>query len=69
MNDFSNMWDFCVLEGVDFPYCNRVHPLMQRRVQALLKIMKEDSNIEKIILFGSSLEFCCSSFSDLDEKE
>lgn len=37
MNNFQEMWDFDVREGVDFLHCNRVHPLMQTRVQNLLK--------------------------------
>lgn len=72
MNDFDLMWDFYIMEDVDFPHCNRVHPLMQKRVQTLLKEWTKDPNILKIVLFGSALEFRCSSFSDLDvyvEKE
>ncbi len=72
MNNFQEMWDFDVREGVDFLHCNRVHPLMQTRVQNLLKELKQDKNINKIVLFGSSLEFRCSSYSDIDlyiEKE
>ena len=60
------MWDFCVLEHVDFVHCNRIHPLMQRRVQKILEHFKEDKNIKRIVLFGSSLEFRCSSNSDID---
>lgn len=66
MNNFQEMWDFDVREGVDFLHCNRVHPLMQTRVQNLLKELKQDKNINKIVLFGSSLEFRCSSYSDID---
>ena len=60
------MWDFCVLDDVDFPYCNRVHPLMQKRVQKILDYLRNDKNIESIVLFGSTLEFRCSSNSDID---
>lgn len=66
MNDFKNMWDFEVMEGVNFPNCNRVHPLMQKRVQRLSQILTRDDNIGRIVLFGSALEFRCSSYSDLD---
>lgn len=66
MNDFRNMWDFDVMENIDFPNCNRVHPLMQRRVQRLLEILKQDENIDRVVIFGSALEFRCSSYSDLD---
>ncbi|MCI9125332.1 MAG: nucleotidyltransferase domain-containing protein [Eubacterium sp.] len=60
------MWDFEVKKGIDFKHCNRVHPLMQGRVQQLLQELKKDGNIRKIVLFGSSLEFRCSSNSDID---
>lgn len=66
MNDFDQMWDFDVMKGVSFPHCNRVHPIMQRRVQKLLEILTTDSNIKEIVLFGSSLDFRCNSYSDLD---
>ncbi len=72
MNQFQEMWDFDVKEGVDFLHCNRVHPLMQTRIQKILQELKQDTNIKKIVLFGSSLEFRCSSYSDIDlyiEKE
>ena len=66
MNNFKEMWDFEVKEGVDFENCNSVHPLMQKRVQKILKELQQDFNVQKIVLFGSALEFRCSSFSDID---
>lgn len=66
MNDFENMWDFEVKEGVTFKHANRVHPIMQKRVQKILEELSGDSNIKKIVLYGSSLEFRCNSNSDID---
>lgn len=66
MNHADNMWDFPVLEGVSFENANRVHPLMQERVERLIRELKKDKNIRRLVLFGSSLEFRCSSFSDID---
>lgn len=66
MNHMEEMWDFPVMEGVCFPNANRVHPLMQRRVETLLRHLYRDKNIRKAALFGSSLEFRCSSHSDID---
>ncbi len=60
------MWDFEVLPGVDFQDCNRVHPLMQKRVQKIINSLKKDTNVKKAVLFGSSIEFRCSSYSDID---
>lgn len=66
MNNYNRMWDFPVAEGVSFPDANRVHPLMQKRIDRLIQELTKDSNIQKIVLFGSSLEFRCDSNSDID---
>ena len=66
MNNSKNMWDFPVMEGVTFPNANRVHPLMQRRVEKLLRSVPKDKNVCRLVLFGSALEFRCGSSSDLD---
>lgn len=66
MNSTENMWDFPVLEGITFQNANRVHPLMQSRVEKLIHELKKDINIRKLVLYGSSLEFRCSSYSDID---
>jgi len=66
MNNFKMMWDFDVLDGINFAHCNRVHPLMQKNVARLIDSLKDDPNIVKIVIFGSALEFRCSSQSDLD---
>lgn len=62
----ANMWDFPVMEGISFENANRVHPLMQGRIEKLLREIFRDQNIRSVILFGSSLEFRCSSTSDID---
>lgn len=66
MNNKKSMWDFPVMEGVSFPNANRVHPLMQRRVEKIIQSARADKNICRLVLFGSSLEFRCSSNSDID---
>ena len=66
MNNYKRMWDFPVADGVLFPDANRVHPLMQKRVDTLTRSLKKDNNIRKLVLFGSSLEFRCNSHSDID---
>lgn len=65
MDDAKNMWDFPVMEGVSFQNANRVHPLMQARIEKLLQSMLKDKNVRKLVLFGSSLEFRCNSNSDI----
>ncbi|MEY8410546.1 nucleotidyltransferase domain-containing protein [Lachnospiraceae bacterium 62-26] len=66
MRQICDMWDFPVMEGVAFRDANRVHPLMQKRVEKLLHEFAKDQNIRRVVLFGSSLEFRCSSASDID---
>ncbi len=66
MNNMKLMWDFPVREGVSFQNANRVHPLMQLRVERLIHGMSRDENIRRMVLFGSALQFRCGSNSDLD---
>lgn len=47
MNNTENMWDFPIMEGVSFPNANRVHPLMQRRVEKLIHELSKDQNIRR----------------------
>ncbi|WP_244324689.1 nucleotidyltransferase domain-containing protein [Sporofaciens musculi] len=66
MKQTKDMWDFPVMEGIAFPDANRVHPLMQGRVEKLIYELAKDQNIRRVVLFGSSLEFRCNSASDMD---
>ena len=66
MDNEKNMWDFPVKKEVKFKKANRVHPLMQLRVEKLIHSFYKDENIKKLVLFGSSLEFRCDSYSDID---
>lgn len=43
MNNFSAMWDFPIMDQVTLEYANRIHPLMQKRVERLLDALKKDS--------------------------
>ncbi len=66
MNNYKNMWDFPIMDGVSFTDANRIHPLMQKRVGILIDALGRDENVHKAVLFGSSLEFRCDSRSDID---
>lgn len=66
MRQAKDMWDFPVMDGISFQEANRVHPLMQGRVEKLLHVLSGDANFRRVVLFGSSLEFWCSSSSDID---
>ena len=66
MRSTDMMWDFPVMDGVTFPNANRIHPLMQHRVEKILLEIRRDQNVHRLILYGSSLEFHCNSASDID---
>ena len=62
----ENLWDFEVLDGCDFINVNHIHPLKQRDIAALTRILCYDAHIREAIVFGSSVRFDCNSASDLD---
>ena len=66
MDNYRQMWDFPVVDNINFPNVNRIHPLMQRNVAKLYNELKSDENIERVILYGSALDFRCNSNSDID---
>ena len=66
MDNYKKMWDFPVVDNINFPNLNRIHPLMQRNVAKLYNELKSDENIERVILYGSALDFRCNSNSDID---
>ena len=66
MDNYKQMWDFPVVDNINFPNVNRIHPLMQRNVAKLYNELKSDENIERVILYGSALDFRCNSNSDID---
>ena len=61
-----NLWDFEILDCVNFMNCNRIHPLKQKEIQKLVNSCAEDNGLDALIIFGSSVEFRCSSKSDIE---
>lgn len=53
---------------IDYPFynCNRIFPNQQKYVKTIIDELKHDSNINKIIIFGSSLSPSCHIDSDID---
>ncbi len=51
---------------VPFLNCNRVHPLQQDKIAYIVDNLKSDDNINKIIIFGSSVTDQCHVGSDVD---
>lgn len=49
-----------------FLNAERIHPIMQRDVLAIINDLKNDSNVTKITVFGSSITSHVRSGSDID---
>lgn len=65
-NHYDLHFRFEVKEGIHFINAQYIHPLKQQLVQSYIACFEQDPNIKAAIIFGSSVEFCCHSFSDLD---
>jgi len=49
-----------------FENCEYIHPLQQRKVSELVNYLKDNENVNKIIIFGSSVTNSCHNYSDVD---
>ena len=49
--------------GVDM---SRIYPLQQQKVANIISAIKDDSRVDCVILFGSSVNMRCTIHSDLD---
>lgn len=49
-----------------FKNCEHIFPTQQNDVSNLIDLQKDDSNVEKIIIFGSSVTSACNPWSDID---
>lgn len=60
-------WKFSFIVSKDaFNNVNRIHPLKQRLVKEIVSKAKEDQDVKRIIVFGSSTRYDCDINSDLD---
>ena len=57
------MWN-----AVTKPFRNihRIFPTKQQAVYDLIEVCRKDSNIKKIVIFGSSITSACNPWSDID---
>ena len=62
----ENRMSWNVVKGVTFQNCPLIFPTQQKDVQNLLDGWKDDSNIVKVIIFGSSVTSACNPWSDID---
>lgn len=65
-NHYDLHFRFEVKDGIHFTNAQYIHPLKQQLVQSYTACFGRDPNIKAAVIFGSSVEFRCHSFSDLD---
>lgn len=57
-------WNICIDDP--FYHCERVYPLQQKKVKRLIEAVKDDRNVLRVFIFGSSVTSACQVFSDVD---
>lgn len=65
-NNYDLHFRFETKEGIHFQNIQYIHPLKQQLVHSYVTCFEQEPNIKAAIIFGSSVEFGCHSFSDLD---
>ena len=63
----SKNWKFNeVVDGASFNHVNKIHPIKQDIVKKIVQAARDDKNVKRIIIFGSSIRYDCDMTSDLD---
>ena len=62
--DQKKEWRVCIQDP--FENCKKIYPIQQKKVKQMINNIKEDSNVEKIVVFGSSVQDTCHMGSDVD---
>lgn len=70
----SNSWEenknkkfyFPIIVNNDNYECDRIHPLMQKKINDIYNLVSKKHEIEKVIIFGSSVNIRCNKKSDID---
>ena len=57
-------WRVCIQDP--FENWEKIYPIQQKKVKQMINNIKEDSNVEKIVVFGSSVQDTCHMGSDVD---
>ncbi len=65
-NHYDLQFRFEIKNGIHFTNAQYIHPLKQYLVQSYVTCFDRDLNVKAAVIFGSSVEFHCHSFSDLD---
>ena len=62
--DQKKEWRVCIQDPLE--NCEKIYPIQQKKVKQMINNIKEDSNVEKIVVFGSSVQDTCHMGSDVD---
>lgn len=65
-NHFEDKYIFDNYSGCDYTNVDRIHPLKQKEVGEIISCLSKDDNVLYIVIFGSSADFSCNSYSDID---
>lgn len=57
-------WKICVQPS--FQNCEYIYPIQQKKVKELVNYLKENENVIRIVVFGSSVTESCHAGSDVD---
>ena len=62
--DQKKEWRVCIQDPCE--NCEKIYTIQQKKVKQMINNIKEDSNVEKIVVFGSSVQDTCHMGSDVD---
>lgn len=62
----QNKYQFPIIIQNDNYECSRIHPLMQKKINDIYTVVSKEEAIEKVIVFGSSINIRCNNKSDVD---
>lgn len=63
---FEDKYIFDNYSGCNYRNVDRIHPLKQKEVGEIIECLSLDDNVLYIVIFGSSADFSCNSYSDID---
>ena len=64
VNTDHKVWKICI--DNPFKNCERIYPIQQHKIREVIDAVSCDSNVKKIIIFGSSTSSACHVGSDVD---
>ncbi len=58
------VWKICIDQP--FMNCNKIYPIQQKKVASIISSVKNNPNVKRITIFGSSVTDRCHIDSDVD---